>query len=139
MLQMKRNNLLLIFTVLLLLACGCSAPPLDAAFDEATVLARADEVFAVANTQDYVQLSGMVREDLRDQVPPELIEGAFSERLEKVGPFMKLVSAEAFGSTGKEDGAPYATVVMIGQYEKGKVVYTFIFDTDYALVGLYQK
>ncbi len=137
--KMNRNSLLALLLAALLLTLGCSAPPLDACYDEETVLTRANEAFTLACAQDYERLSGMVRADLREQVPPDLLAGAFSERLDKAGAFVELVSAEAFGSTGKEDKIPYATVIMIGQYEKGKVVYTFVLDPDYELVGLYQK
>lgn len=113
---------------------GCSQNKLSDKFDEATVKEEAEKAVGLFNERDYQAIIDMGDENLKNSITVEQFAEASDPYLDKCGEFQEIGKTVVLGSTNKETGMEYGGVVMIGNYEDGKIQFTIGFDEDMKLV-----
>ena len=129
-------SILLVFSITL---AACTSAKLADIYDEKIVTERAKEVVEMINSQDYDQVNAEIRDDLQDQLTTNQLKDAIGARLVDAGAFIEYQSITALGQKSKTSGENYATVVLVGKYEKSTVVFTISMDSNLDIVGLYVK
>lgn len=134
---MKHKLLFVPIIALLLLMMGCSVPPLPDGYDATTVEQKATETLQHLVARDYASVSAMVREDLQGALSPEALETAWSGKADALGEYKSCSLNQLFGTESSADGQTYGGAIMTGTFDSKSVIFTFTFDADYELVGLY--
>lgn len=129
--------ILLVFSIALS-ACA-SAVKLAEIYDENIVTERAKEVVEMLNSQDYDNVNAEIRDDLQDRLTSEQLKEAIGAKLVEAGAFIEYPSITTLGQKSKTSGEDYATVVLVGKYEKSNLVFTITMDSNLDIVGLYVK
>lgn len=132
-----KKVLCVVCALCMLLLAGC-APKLPEGFTQADVESAAKATVALVNDGDYDALYASLRKDVQDAITKADIETAFRGVLDGAGTF-KEIRKIAVGSTKGQSGESYAVAAIACSYESVKVTYTFSYDVNYALVGLYIK
>lgn len=128
--------ILLVFSITL---SACTSTKLADNYDENIVTERAKEIVEMINSQNYDQVNAEIRDDLQDQLTSEKLKDAIGAKLVKAGTFLEYQSIATLGQKSKTSGEDYATVVLVGKYEKSTVVFTISMDSNLDIVGLYVK
>lgn len=136
---MKLIRTLFILLVFSITLAACTSAKLADIYDEKIVTERAKEVVEMINSQDYDQVNAEIRDDLQDQLTTNQLKDAIGARLVDAGAFIEYQSITALGQKSKTSGENYATVVLVGKYEKSTVVFTISMDSNLDIVGLYVK
>ena len=129
--------ILLVFSITLS-ACA-SAVKLADIYDENIVTERAKEVVEMINSQDYDKVNAEIRDDLQDQLTSSKLKDVIGAKLVEAGAFIEYPSITTLGQKSKTSGEDYATVVLVGKYEKSTLVFTITMDSNLDIVGLYVK
>ena len=127
---------LLVFSITL---SACASTKLADTYDEKIVTERAKEVVEMMNAQSFDKVNAEIRDDLQDQLTSSKLKEAIGAKLAEAGAFIDYPSISTLGQKSKTSGEDYATVVLVGKYENGTVVYTITMDTNLDIVGLYVK
>ncbi len=135
--MLKRKLIFLAVPLLLLLLAGCSVPPLPENYDATTVEQKATEALQYLVARDYASVSAMVRADLQEALSPETLENAWSGKADALGEYKSCSLKQLFGTEGSADGKTYGGAIMTAVFDSKSVIFTFTFDADYQLVGLY--
>jgi len=136
---MKRNRILLFVLLFLVILSGCTSTKLAESYDENTVIERGKKVVELINTQDFDLVNAELRDDLEDQLTADQLKDAMGQKLMDAGSFVAFQSVSTLGQKSKSTGEDYATVVLVGEYENGTLVFTITMDSNLDLVGLYLK
>ncbi|MCC6146681.1 MAG: DUF3887 domain-containing protein [Anaerolineaceae bacterium] len=136
---MKRNRILLFVLLFLVILSGCTSTKLAESYDENTVIERGKKVVELINTQDFDLVNAELRDDLEDQLTSDQLKGAMGQKLMDAGSFVEYQSVSTLGQKSKSTGEDYATVVLVGEYENGTLVFTVTMGSNLDLVGLYLK
>lgn len=136
---MKKFFSLSLALLMLLSLAACGSSGLSEEYNEAEVLARAEELVLLINTLDYEAVCGQLREDLSGAISPEELENAWGESLEKAGAFVEFKSAAAASQESKSTGENYAVAVLVCKYENASLTYTISMDMELNIVGMYMK
>lgn len=135
----KTISLLLAGIILAALLVGCgSSSKLPEGFDEAAVIATAEEAVTTMNSGDYEALCAMWAEELQGDLTPEAFSGAVAQIMPDAGDFVEFTSETAAGQKDA-DGNDFVVVVLIAKYENQKVTFTISVDEDLTLIGFYLK
>jgi len=131
----------ILFIVLLLsgILSGCASTKLADIFDENKVIERGKEVVKIINTQDFDLVNAELRDDLEDQLASDQLKNGMGQKLIDAGQFLEYQSISTLGQKSKSTGEDYATVVLVGTYEKSTLVFSITMDSNLDLVGLYLK
>ena len=129
--------ILLVFSIALS-ACA-SAVKLAEIYDENIVIERAIEVVEMINSQDYDKVNAEIRDDLQDQLTASKLKDVIGAKLDEAGAFFEYPSITTLGQKSKTPGEDYATVVLVGKYEKSTLVFTITMDSNLDIVGFYVK
>jgi len=127
---------LLVFSITL---SACASTKLADTYDENIVTERAKEVVGMMNAQSFDKVNAEIRDDLQDQLTSSKLKEAIGAKLAEAGAFIDYPSISTLGQKSKTSGEDYATVVLVGKYEKSTVVFTVTMDTNLDIVGLYVK
>lgn len=127
---------LLVFSITL---SACASTKLADTYDEKIVTERAKEVVEMMNAQSFDKVNAEIRDDLQDQLTSSKLQEAIGAKLAEAGAFIEYPSISTLGQKSKTSGEDYATVVLVGKYENGTVVYTITMDTNLDIVGLYVR
>jgi len=127
---------LLVFSITL---SACASTKLADTYDENIVTERAKEVVGMMNAQSFDKVNAEIRDDLQDQLTSSKLKEAIGAKLAEAGAFIDYPSISTLGQKSKTSGEDYATVVLVGKYENGTVVYTITMDTNLDIVGLYVR
>lgn len=127
---------LLVFSITL---SACASTKLADTYDEKIVTERAKEVVEMMNAQSFDKVNAEIRDDLQDQLTSSKLKEAIGAKLAEAGAFIDYPSISTLGQKSKTSGEDYATVVLVGKYENGTVVYTITMDTNLDIVGLYVR
>lgn len=127
---------LLVFSITL---SACASTKLADTYDENIVTERAKEVVEMMNAQSFDKVNAEIRDDLQDQLTSSKLKEAIGAKLAEAGAFIEYPSISTLGQKSKTSGEDYATVVLVGKYENGTVVYTITMDTNLDIVGLYVR
>lgn len=127
-----------IFTAMALMAAvftaGCGQAKLPEGFSEAEVKAEAEKSIALFNERDYEGIRQMGSEELKAGITEEQFASACDPYLDKCGEFKEITKTVFAGGHDKNSGIDYATAVMIGEYEDGKIQFTVSFDEDMEMI-----
>ena len=129
--------ILLVFSIALS-ACA-SAVKLAEIYDENIVNERAKEVVEMINSQDYDKVNAEIRDDLQAQLTSSKLKDVIGAKLDEAGAFIEYPSITTLGQKSKTSGEDYATVVLVGKYENGTLVFTITMDSNLDIVGFYVK
>ncbi len=135
---MKKLTIIIIALLAVLALCGCSATPIAQGFSEDALLEKGKTFIELINTRDYEAVCNELREDYREKVKPDEIKAAWDERLKKLGA-LKEYSNWATAGVNDEDGSDLALIAIKCKYEGGDATFTFYYDLEYQLTGLYMK
>jgi hypothetical protein len=136
---MKLIRILFILLVFSITLAACTSAKLADIYDEKIVIERAKEVVGMINAQEYDQVNAEIRDDLQDRLTSNQLKDAIGAKLLEAGVFIEYPSITTLGQKSKTTGEDYATVVLVGQYEKSTVVFTISMDANLDIVGLYVK
>lgn len=136
---MKLIRILVIVLIISITLSGCISEKLADVFDEDIVIERARVVVEMINSQDYSKVNAELRDDLQDQLTANKLKDAIGTKLADAGVFIDYPSITVLGQKSKTTGEDYATVVLVGKYEKSNLVFTITMDSDLKVVGLYVK
>ena len=136
---MKLIRILFILLVFSIKLSACTSVKLADIYDENIVTERAKEVVATINSQDYDKVNVEIRDDLQDRLTSEKLKDVIGAKLVEAGAFIEYPSITTLGQKSKTSGEDYATVVLVGKYEKSTVVFTITMDSNLDIVGLYVK
>lgn len=113
---------------------GCAQSQLSDKFDEETVKEEAKKAVELFNERDYQGILDMGDENMKNSITAEQFAEASDPYLDKCGEFQEIGKTVVLGTTDKETGKEFGGVVMIGNYEDGKIQFTIAFDEDMKLV-----
>jgi len=136
---MKLIRILFILLVFSITLSACTSVKLADIYDENIVIERAKEVVEMINSQDYDKVNAEIRDDLQDQLTSNQLKDAIGAKLVEAGAFIEYPSITTLGQKSKTSGEDYATVVLVGKYEKSTMVFTITMDSNLDIVGLYVK
>ena len=136
---MKLIRILFILLVFSITLSACTSVKLADIYDENIVTERAKEVVEMINSQDYDKVNAEIRDDLQDQLTSNQLKDAIGAKLVEAGAFIEYQSITTLGQKSKTSGEDYATVVLVGKYEKSTIVFTISMDSNLDIVGLYVK
>lgn len=134
---MKLVRILFILFVFSITLSACASAKLADIYDEKIVTERAKELVEKFNSQDYEEVNAEIRDDLQDQLTSEVLGEAIGTKLVDAGAFIEYQSITTLGQKSKTSSEDYATVVLVGKYEKGVIVFTITLDSNLDIVGLY--
>lgn len=136
MVNRKKLTLLLIAILTMLCvvtACQGSQEPLPENYDTEALDTASQLILAHLYEENYGGVEAMVRQDLQKDLSAEVLQKAWEQTGAKMGEPVETVRTNY---SGQDDGA----VVQLDQkYEKGTLRFTFAFDKDYKLTGLWIK
>ena len=115
------------------LMMGCGQNKLSDTFDEETVKEEAMKAIGYFNEKDYQSIIDMGSEELKGITVEEFAK-ASDPYLDKCGTFKEITKTIVAGSKDSKTGNEYGGVVMIGEYEDGKIQFTIGFDEEMKLV-----
>jgi len=136
---MKLIRILFILLVFSIILSACTSVKLADIYDENIVTERAKEVVEMINSQDYDKVNAEIRDDLQDRLTSNQLKDAIGAKLVEAGAFIEYQSITTLGQKSKTSGEDYATVVLVGKYEKSTLVFTITMDSNLDIVGLYVK
>ena len=120
----------------LFLLAGCKGKPLPEGMDKDTAQAKAEEVLALLNEENYDEVADQFRQDVREEygITADTIEQAM-ENVADAGAYVKLTDSTVVGGENENFDGEYAVAVLYCKHEKKKVVYQFSIDPSYQLIG----
>jgi hypothetical protein len=136
---MKLIRILFILLVFSITLTACTSTKLADIYDENIVTERAKEVVEMMNAQAFDKVNAEIRDDLQDQLTSSKLNEVIGAKLAEAGAFIEYQSITTLGQKSKASGEDYATVVLVGKYEKSTVVFTISMDSNLDIVGLYVK
>lgn len=136
---MKLNRILFVVLTFSIILSACTSTKLAEIYDENSVIERGQEIVEIINTQDFDLVNAELRDDLEDQLTSDQLKEAMGQKLNEAGSFVEYQSISTLGQKSKTTGEDYATVVLVGKYENGTLVFTITMDSNLDLVGLYLK
>lgn len=136
---MKLIRILFISLVFSITLSACTSAKLADIYDENIVTERAKEVVEMINSQDYDKVNAEIRDDLQDQLTASKLKDVIGAKLDEAGAFIEYPSITTLGQKSKTSGEDYATVVLVGKYEKSTIVFTITMDSNLDIVGFYVK
>ncbi len=136
---MKLIRILFILLVFSITLSACASVKLADIYDENIVTERAKEVVEMINSQDYDKVNAEIRDDLQDRLTSNQLKDAIGAKLVGAGAFIEYQSITTLGQKSKTSGEDYATVVLVGKYEKSTLVFTITMDSNLDIVSLYVK
>ncbi len=136
---MKLHRILIAVLVFTIMLSACTSTKLADIFDEDSVIERAKGIVELVNAYDFEAVNAQLRDDLQDQLTAGQLKDALEGKLVNAGAFVDYQSSAAVGQKSKSTGEDYATVVLVGEYEKGTIVFTITMDANLEIVGLYAK
>ncbi len=136
---MKLIRILFILLVFSITLSACTSVKLADIYDEKIVTERAKEVVEMINSQDYDKVNAEIRDDLQERLTSNQLKDAIEAKLVEAGAFIEYQSISTLGQKSKTSGEDYATVVLVGKYERSTIVFTITMDSNLDIVGLYVK
>lgn len=137
--KLKKRGAVIAIICMTILLTGCGSIALAEGFDKTLIEQEAAAVVETITERDFAAVNAMLREDLRESLSAEALEGNVGEMLTEAGAFQAIDSTTIVGQKLKDTGEDYAVAVVIVSYENQKIVYTLSFDLQMELIGLFMK
>lgn len=129
----KKINLLIVITLVLLVLVGCNRSKLSEAYNEDEVIKSAISIVSLLNSQDYKEIENKSSDILRSQLPVEKIKEVWEPIRKSAGKFIEIKKETVVGN------GDYATAAVMASYENTSVVFTISFNESLELEGLFFK
>lgn len=114
---------------------GCAgASKLSDKFDEETVKAEAMKTIELFNERNYQGIIDMGSDELKASITADVFSEQCDPYLNKDGAFKEISKTVVMGNENSETGESYGGVVMVGEYENGKIQFTIGFDEEMKLI-----
>lgn len=133
--MLKKILLCILISAFLLTGCGTSNLP--ESFSQEEVEAEAMKAIGYFNAQDYESLVAMGNELLQKSITAEKFAEVCDPYVEKNGAYQEIVKKVFWGKNTKE--GLFGGVVMIAEYEKGKIQFTIGFDEEMKMAQFFIK
>ncbi|MBK5254347.1 MAG: DUF3887 domain-containing protein [Peptostreptococcaceae bacterium] len=139
---MKKVIKLFLITALVLipalLITSCDSEELPEGFDKDDVTEAAKAVVNAANSRNYDVIHARISEEFQDAISVKELKEAWDPLLDESGNFEEFDEVILASKAGEEDSV-YALALVKCKYENGERTYTFYFDEDMTLSGLWMK
>lgn len=136
---MKLHRIIIAILIVSAVLSACTSTKLADTYDEASVIDRAKKVVELINAYDFDTVNAQLRDDLQDKLTSTQLQDALEGKLVNAGAFIEYQSSTAVGQKSKSTGEDYATVVLVGKYENGTIIFTITMDSNLDIVGVYAK
>lgn len=126
---------------IVLLVCGltgCQSTRLSEDFDEKEVKTGAEKVIELVNAGDFETLNDELSEQMKLAMPDD-VWVSVKKIVDGKGAFQSFAKENVVGSKDKDTDEPFATAVVLAEYENGKIQYTISFDREMKVSGFYLK
>ena len=125
--------------IFILFAAGCvdQSEALSPAYDKAQVEQCGRQIASLINDREYESVVNMLSPSLRDQLTAEELEPEWGAAMDDSGAFREINNVSVVGQKDAITGADCALVVLTCKFEKMSRVYSFLFNTNMELVGIY--
>lgn len=125
---------------MLMCAMGCGQDKLAEDYDKDAVIEEAKEIIALINEGE---LGTIYEEKFGAKMKTVMAEESWNDTIapiiEELGRFEEFEKEAVTGTEDKDTKEEFATVVLIGKYEKGKAQYTISFNKSMKVVGFFIK
>ena len=125
----------LVMALCLLLLSGCGSSTVPEGFDLKTVEDTAQSLTNMIHASDYQGLLQNATAAIKAQVTPDLLRDGWQSYFAQIGAFTKIASVKT--QAVEENGVSYARTVVISRHEKGTSTFTFVFDAEMKLAGIF--
>lgn len=132
--NLKKVKVFIAAACMLGMLSGCGNAKIPAGFKEEEIRKNAMEAIGYFNDRNYESIIEMGSEELKNSITEEQFAAAGDPYLDKRGSFQEIVKEVFAGNTDKKTGESYGGVVMIGEYEEGRIQFTIGFNEDMELV-----
>lgn len=136
---LKRAFALVCVIFMVLSLSSCAAAKLADSFNKDEVLERGKEIAGLLSASDFAVVTAEIREDLREQLSENDLRDALGIYITEAGAFKEFTSSAVVGQKDKTTGEDYAIAVIRAKHENKSLTYTFYFDVNMDVVGLYMK
>lgn len=126
----KMMKVCLCFAFMMVMA-GCQKESEKLAYDEAEVLAKGEAIITELNDGKYQEVLDKSTEDVKKV--GDQIQAGMEQYVTPLGAFQKNDEHEIIASDIS------VTIGIISIYEKGNIQYTFAFDKDGVMTGIWMK
>ena len=125
--------------IFILFAAGCvdQSEALSPAYDKAQVELCGRQIASLINDREYESDVNMLSPSHRDQLTAEELESERGAAMDESGAFREINIVSVVGQKDAITGADCALVVLTCKFEKMSRVYSFLFNTNMELVGIY--
>lgn len=134
----KMISILLLVSLGALLLAGCG-PALPSGVTAEEMKTDGEAVVSLLNAKNYQAVVESYREDLRNTLKADDLEGIFGAKLTEVGEFKSFKKADVKTETSPDTKETVVKVQVNCEYAEGTAVYVVVFDKDKQLIGLYPK
>lgn len=127
---------LVLITFLVLTSCDSKGLP--EGFDKDEVTEAAKSIVNDANNRDYESIHARIDETLQGSISIEELKEAWDPMLDESGDFVSFDEVVLASKIGEKDSV-YALALVKCNYENKNRTYTFYFDENMTLSGLWMK
>ncbi len=134
----RKRKLVWIICLAAFWMCGCQVTEggkLPEGFDEEAVREKAELIVGWFNAQEYEKIIEEGDDDLKKINSAKDIEKEGNIRLKKCGDFRKIEKTAIISETDYESKNAYGGLVLIGDYENGKIEFRIFFDEEMRIVS----
>lgn len=135
---MRKKLLVFMAAVCVCLLAGCSKGSLTTklpdCFDEETVEEEAKAAITLGESGDYEAFIKLFDDTVAKSMTQEVYEDQYLAVVEEKGAFESFSDSVLVGQTDPDTGANYAGVVLVANYEDGKIQYTIGYNEEMKLI-----
>lgn len=135
---MRKSLFAVMFVVCLCLLGGCSKGSVTAeladCFDEETVEEEAKAAITLGESGNYEEFIKLFDDAVAESMTQEVYEDQYLSVVKEKGAFESFSDGILVGQTDPDTGAHYAGVVLVANYEDGKIQYTIGYNEDMKLI-----
>jgi len=125
--------------VMVILLTGCNTAKLTDDFDEVEVKNAAAYAISLMNERDYQGISDLVRDDCQESLSADVLSGVCDEVLDKAGDFDSITKQTVVGGQNEDRDEDFAISVSTCKYAEMDISYTFVYDANMEIVGVYMQ
>lgn len=125
--------------VVAILLAGCNRATLTDDFDEAEVKDAAAYAVSLMNERDYQGINDLVRDDCQESLSVDVLRSVCDEVLDDAGAFDSITKQTIVGGQNEDRDEDFAISVSTCKYENMELSYTFVFDKNMEMVGVYMQ
>ena len=129
---MKKRRLAAVLCLLVMTLSGCGQS-LPEGMDKKEVTEAGEHVAELLGTGESDAVYDLFREDVAQQLSSEDVAALVPQ---SAGAWKEIAASEAIGRTDEDSGEEYALVMVICEFEEGRVTISAAFDQEMELIGV---